>query len=118
MCGKEELRIGHWNTGLGGGPGGEGGSFIAKALLKTLKKLPPLRASDFVQRIPSPLQTFTDSNSYLLAPTGLFTIHCTTYDTTGEATSSLLSSTAGRSSTEHLTDVRAHNYSKRFILLH
>jgi hypothetical protein len=85
MYGKKELRIGHWNAGTRGED-----SFIAKALFKTLRKLPPLQVSDFVRRIPSPLQTFTDSISYLVAPISLFTIHCTMCDTTGKATSSAL----------------------------
>lgn len=34
-------------------------SFIAKGLLKTLRKLPPLHVSDFVRRIPLPLQTLS-----------------------------------------------------------
>lgn len=114
MCGKEELRIGHWNTRWWD-PGG-GGSFIAKALLKTLRKLPPLQVSDFVRRIPSPLQTFTDSSSYCVSPTRLFTIRFTMYDTTGKATSSLLWSTSDRNLNEHLTKARARSYRTRLIL--
>jgi hypothetical protein len=71
MCGKEELRIGHWNTRWGET---EGDSFIAKALCKTLRKLPPLHVSDFVRRIPLPLQTLTHRNTSLVAPTSLFII--------------------------------------------
>jgi hypothetical protein len=81
-----------WELAIGILDGGtrEGDSFIAKALLKTLRKLPSLQVSDFVRRIPSPLQTFTDSSSYLVAPTSLFTIHCTMCGTTDKATTSLL----------------------------
>jgi hypothetical protein len=50
---KEELRIGHWKTRRGK----RRDSFIAKTLFKILRKLPPLHVSDFVRRIPLPLQT-------------------------------------------------------------
>jgi hypothetical protein len=42
MCGEEDMV----------GEGKQRNSIIAKTLLKTLKKLPPLQVSDVVRRIP------------------------------------------------------------------
>jgi hypothetical protein len=55
MCGEERLRMGDSKTGSGE----RRDPFIAKTLLKTLRKLPPLHVSDFVRRIPLPLQTLS-----------------------------------------------------------
>ena len=45
------------------------GSFIAKALFNILRKLPPLHASDFVRRIPLPLQTPNGRSTTTFDPT-------------------------------------------------
>jgi hypothetical protein len=60
MCGKEscDLAIGRLD-------GERRDSFIANALFKILRKLPPLHVSDFVQRIPLPLQTLTHRSTQL-----------------------------------------------------
>jgi len=51
-------------------------SFIANALFKILRKLPPLHVSDFVRRIPLPLQTLTHRSTQLaLLQAVYFTSH-------------------------------------------
>jgi hypothetical protein len=57
--------MGAWKTGRGQGRD----SFIAKTLLKTLRKLPPLQVSDFVRRIPLPLQALRYRNTRPVAAT-------------------------------------------------
>jgi hypothetical protein len=60
VCGKEscDLAIGRMD-------GERRDSFIANALFKILRKLPPLHVSDFVRRIPLPLQTLTQRSTQL-----------------------------------------------------
>jgi hypothetical protein len=60
MCGKEscDLAIERMD-------GERRDSFIANALFKILRKLPPLHVSDFVRRIPLLLQTLTHRSTQL-----------------------------------------------------